>query len=111
PNITTQPQVVLAKSSGRGDYPFKLTYDNLTPGPTTRVFANGTRAQVWPSVPGCALFGSILVRHRLTPGRLSMHRELFLVATAFTGDRGSSLVKLAVPPMHLRAPKSSLLVT
>ena len=47
-------------------------------------------AQVWPSVPGCALFGSILVRHRLTPGRLSMHRELFLVATAFTDDRGSS---------------------
>ena len=47
-------------------------------------------AQVWPSVPGCILFGSILVRHRLTPGRLSMHRELFLVATAFTDDRGSS---------------------
>ena len=24
-------------------------------------------AQVWPSVPGCILFGSIPGRHRLTP--------------------------------------------
>jgi len=58
----------------------------------------------WPSVPGCALFGSILVRHRLTPGRLSMHRELFLVATAFTDDQGSSgqaIVEYPTPPIGL----------
>jgi len=65
-----------------------LPTGRLTAGPTTQVFANGTSAQVWPSVPGCIFFGSILVRHRLTPGPTTVG---ITVVTNWLLDQGSSL--------------------
>ena len=39
--------------------------------PQPRFLRMGPALKLWPSVPGCALFGSILVRHRLTPDPLA----------------------------------------
>ena len=40
-----------------------------------QIFAQRIRAQVWPSVPGCILFGSIPGRHRLTPDPTNITRD------------------------------------